>query len=341
MRLLKDPAATLADDSLLVLRIPVTPACRIGERGTAECILNVLRSVAKIPVHLETLFEGNVFRVAESDEDAACLRAERIIPGERDRVWSDSGLHVICAAHKLHSSAVKTWHLFPSCLTGMVHVYKCLQDSDLLDVVRRKAIGAIETKLQIFKTGVPPEPAEHFKRHMMRLFLPSRRKPRRYAIIWHLSEFLNGDWRARGCLQHYCYGSCCLNRQESVKKLQAWLVQWILPHKRDFNKTNWKTWHEGMALFGWAGGLHHFLGDILREVFGSRQTNDGDDNDAGARVDAGDVVVDNPEEVAPGREARAAHNMLDDVEVARQEKARSFQIAREYLEGLSFATSGQ
>ena len=212
VRLLKDPAATLADDSLLVLRIPVTPACRIGERGTAECILNVLRSVAKIPVHLETLFQDNVFRVAESDEDAACLRAERIIPGERDRVWSDSGLHVICAAHKLHSSAVKTWHLFPSCLTGMVHVYKCLQDSDLLDVVRRKAIGAIETKLQIFKTGAPPEPAEHFKRHMMRLFLPSRRKPRRYAIIWHLSEFLNGDWRARGCLQHYCYGSCCRNR---------------------------------------------------------------------------------------------------------------------------------
>ena len=113
LRLFGDPAALNPEDTILVLRHPLSIACRIGDRGTAQCILNVLNSVYQLPPALGDLFGGRLYRISETDEDSACVLAEKSLPQEREEAWSNSGLHVVCAAHKLHTAAQVKWVVEP------------------------------------------------------------------------------------------------------------------------------------------------------------------------------------------------------------------------------------
>ena len=307
----------------------MTGACLLLEsmcRPLRHC--QVLRSVYTLPPNLEAIFKGNVFRISETDEDSACLRVERCVPLERDAAWTNAGLNIICAAHKLHTSAERTWQMFPACVTGMIHVYKCLQDGDLLETLRRKTRQEIRLRLHIFKRGGPPPLSDQFKQHMMRLFLPQRCHSRKYAIMMQLCEFLNGDWRDKSGLQHYCCGSCCVNEQETVAKLDGWLVKMLWLQKRDFSKNNWKSWHQGLYLFGLAGGLHNFLGKILQDFFHSQEVGE---LPLAAQNEA-DIV--GREAMVRDRDAPAVPNeVADDVERARQDKAKSMRIAQNFLDG--------
>ena len=147
--------------------------------------------------------------------------------------------------------------------------------------------------------------------------------------MMQLAEFLNGDWRRKKGLEHYCYGACCSGIDESAAKLEKWLVGFLLQHKRDFSRNNWKSWHRGLAMFGLAGSLHNFLGTILVELLRCQAFPEHEALPA-LQEDNRDGAVG---EEGEGEMQEGQNYVADELQMARQDKAKSMRIAQSFLSG--------
>ena len=159
----------------LLLKTPHCTTLRIGERGTAECIRNVLSSAHSIPDSLDHLFSNKVYRVSESDEDAGNVRCERLVQDSRAAHWDDACLHALCVAHKAHAGAEKTWKLCEWIISGIVHTYKSLNEVEswkaIKKAMRREISARLVVKLVDSRAETCTPEASAFRESCMEVFL--------------------------------------------------------------------------------------------------------------------------------------------------------------------------
>ena len=315
--------------AFLLIRGKLSPAARIVERGTAECARNALLSVQHLVEDAHSIFDGKVFRIAECDEHSANLRAERLLTACRPSPWQDATLVCICAAHKAHSSAERTWQFCLPLLTGMTNTSRALMDIEVLKHIKEQIKVEIEKRLVIDWHPKTDVEATHFREHAMALFLPPPSQPRRRARMEEACALLNGNWTKQRVLIHHCHEGCCGSRAECIAKLQRCLPKALMSQRPTmFAKNNWSEWSLQSNFYGWSFAIHGFLRDIVSRVLMGQHEQDV------ALQAQGLIPSDPPPEVEPmlqplAEEGRDRH--LDEVAKARAEKARWVKVACEWL----------
>ena len=335
--LFKNLGGAESADQYCWLRVPFHGALRLAERGTAENNVNVLQSAMGQLRNLGQVFGNKLWRLAESDHDGANMRGELLLQHFREEAWTDGTLHATCVAHKLHSAAQKTWD--ESIITGAIHTYKVLQDSQSLRLFKRVLHLEIAKNLTVHYVaslhGLRSDIAESFRQECLRLFLPRKEFPLRRSLILHVLSLLNGDIREKDTLVHYCVPGCCRGRQTTVRKLQRFLPRALCsmrPHC--FARNNWLAWSEQLDFLAWSWALHGVGVHALQRSFAGTVPDEPRPDDAEGRLDGGEIagqelpVADVHLEHMP---AGPEHLQNDPVALIRFQKAQSLRISIAFL----------
>ena len=322
------------------IRVPFHGALRLSERGTAENQCRVLQSVAKLPQHLSATFGQRLFRLTESDEDGANWRSEGLLQGSREREWTDSTLHTVCIAHKLHTAAQHTWSFVEHIISGAIHTYKTLNDHNNLSALKVVLRLEIRRRLTVQYVasldGLLSPGAAAFRNECERLFLPPHTQPRRRALMLQVLEMVNGDIRQRKCLVHYCVPGCCRSREATALKMVKWIPKALVNMRAHcFARNHWLGWASQLDFFGWAWALHGLLHDCLLQTFsgGDRGGAVPENQDGQEAMDAamaplqlaGPAPLQDDQPLQPDEAANP-------MELLRFQKARSLKLATEFLE---------
>ena len=205
---------------------------------------------------LSETFKGNIYRIAESDEDGANVKAERLVSGQRAANWQQGSLlHCFCAAHEAHAACQKT-RADSEAVSGMINVYKVLEDVTTMNAVRRYMIDNIPQRLRIIRGSECLPEAKTFRQTMLRFFMPASSRGRLRAQVEEVCSLCNGDWREQRVLIHHCQVGCC-NPEATVRKFQGLLPKTLLGLLRGmFSRDNWTRWPEQMLVFAWGFFLH-------------------------------------------------------------------------------------
>ena len=243
-------------------------------------------------------------------------------------------LHVICSCHKVHTSAERPFRRFvPDLLSGLVHLSKVLQHSDVTCAIRRKLSEEVHNRVEIRPLGTLPAHVQNMKEHACRMFLPEKAQCQKKAGMELLLHLLNGDWTRRATIIHHCDGHCCESKAATSGKLQHLFCKVLLGLRNNMlNLSNWKSWHCQVNFFAWAAILHHVVVDVMLMVVGGsperglapgvRAVEPVDIPNA----DAGENEGHN------GAEGAAANVIADPVQAAREELAKSTKIAITFLQ---------
>ena len=306
----------------LLLRVPFSHTPRVAAKGDAFCTKEVLSST--VPAH-GALAEGcpNIFRISESDEDGSNLKAERLLAHSRSKKWQEGLLHCLCSAHKCHAACQKTWE-DSDIISGFVHAYKALEDVGTLNAVREFMLKEIPKRLHIVRGSDCPLEGQSFRENMLKIFTPSKSRPRLRARVTEVCRLLNGDWRRSKILIHHCKLGCCSSPESTVQQLQSILVKTLLGLRRGiFSRDNWTEWPHQMLFFAWASFLHGFMLDAFLAVLKGQEVIP-EEHDA-ANLEAAEALVE--QRLAAAR----APPLPDAMAVARQEKSKALRIAVAFL----------
>ena len=163
----------------------------------------------------------------------------------------------------------------------------------------------------------------------LKMFLPPPGAPRRRAQAFHALKLLNGDWLARGCLQHCCSVGCCESPLETQDKLIKHLPRALTSQRAFVDRSNWADWPRRVSFFGLASAVHGFLQDALAHVL------QGHDVLQEEAIDADRVFHDPAAEVAQEApqplDIGAALPAADMMEQERREKMKSLHRAATWM----------
>eukprot|EP00971_Amphidinium_carterae_P125188 2480580-Amphidinium_carterae.1 len=331
-------ASDLTSEDFCAVRIPFHGAMRLAERNTAENVVNVVQSAVKPSdtIHLGALFDGNLFRIAETDEHPSNMKAERILPSLREEGWSNGTLHSVCIGHKVHKAAESTWSYIDSTITGVIHTYKTLSDQQSITAVRKALRSVLTRQLDIIAVpsveGILSELAVDFRAKCLHLFLPPPSQPQnRELVIYVAKRLLNGNWLNRGRVEHYCIPGCCGSHACTVSKLTKLVPKAIFSMRAHcFARNNWLQWDLQLNYFAWSWVWHGANLSAMLQVFTGLKEKDTNTNDLvlapvqAELEDAGAVPVNAAAQLGP--------NELDEAEVIRLQRARSLRISIEFLQ---------
>ena len=214
------------------------------------------------PSGLKTVFPMCT-RFTETDEHPANARAEALIQSRRQQGWSQ--IHSMCFAHKIHSSATKTWKL-PSqarIITGIIHTGKHLTTAGTMKQLKDTITGLVDQRLELRVTDAH----DGVRDAVLKFFTPSRQQPRKRALVLAVAEFFNGAWGKQKTLQHVCHG-CCPDRDAAVataKTLLRKLASALLG--RVLSRANWAQWSHSLQWFAFASALHGLVIDAFQMTF--------------------------------------------------------------------------
>eukprot|EP00971_Amphidinium_carterae_P353025 6492799-Amphidinium_carterae.9 len=309
-----------------VIRGFFSPCPRITERGTAECTSKVLQTTGcfELRERISQVFGDSVYRISETDEDPANFKGEVLLELAGHEKWSDSLLHCICSAHKVHKAAERTWSFCLDLMSNLVHCHKVFADIGMQRKVKKVMQREIRSRLNIQRVASAEaslsQEAVSFRKSTMLLFLPPKTQTRRRALMETTCALLNGDWRVPGVLQHLCIGSdCCKSRAETEAKLIALLPRALLCQRAQMLcMDNWLQWHDQLSYWAWCACLHGFGQAAMNIAMMSEEATADMEED------------ENPDQVATVWEAEGA-GTLDEMEIARRERAKSFAIAKAFM----------
>ena len=255
----------------LCLRGSFSPALRSLDSTTGEGLKAAVLSSCQ-PAPNVSIFPLRV-RLAELDEYGANLRCEGLVTSGRQETWGRGVF--LCAGHKAHASAEKTWLLppIPSLITGVVHLALFLQTPQALTKLRRSLEEELEHRpLEILLYQKCPGEANKHRHHLLQLFSPAaRQQPRRRAFLDYVADaVLNGDWTLTDRLQHFCRGPrCCKDAGETKKKVQYVLSRLLVVLAPTiFKKNNWLDWMKGLRAPGLIEAMHSLLSSAFMRAFG-------------------------------------------------------------------------
>ena len=184
-------------DNFLILSGSLSPSIRASMSADGETTKAVLDSVFKSPSKIDEVFKWTV-RVAETDEAGSNSRCEHMMIKQHPQ---RAHLGMVCLAHKLHAVAAKTWCLFPSCISGVVHSSLALSMAGSMSKIKDGLdwlLRSYEVR-PLFK--IPLEDAQ-FRDNMVAAFMPSETKPRQRAVCMAVVRWFNGRWQQADKMTH-------------------------------------------------------------------------------------------------------------------------------------------
>ena len=220
--LLQHNSGSVDPGHMFLIHGAFAPAVRVGQNSTAETIHCTLQNVNLIEwPRIRELF-GQTWRIAETDEAGANLRAEEM--------WrqSDAGcgtrqLQIVCAAHKCHSVASRVWQMFPDLFYGFRQTMKVLKSPGCFQLFTDTVVRIIIERLKI--VYAVPQEAVWFREDTLRFFRPCETDglANMACVDIVCNNLLNGDWRDQTCVQHVCVPgqSCCTSKHDTVAKIKT------------------------------------------------------------------------------------------------------------------------
>ena len=259
-----------ASRQLTIIEGHHSPSVRCAQAATGECIAQVLGTILSPPAGTTALFKHSI-RLAETDQDGANARGEAILLNDRKQVGQEFA-HITshCLAHKVHSSATRSWALQEHVVTGVIHTCKVLGLAGSMRALRTAMGQLLSERLMVVpiaRTSLP-ETASTCRRQLVDYFAPPPQQTRKRAAFNAAIAYFNSDWRSSEVV-HRCGGlGCCDSSEASLakaKKLLQGLLKAAAP--RMFSRSNWVGWHSAMSFFGVAAGIHGLLLDSFHFAF--------------------------------------------------------------------------
>ena len=246
------------------LRGSFSPALRACDAGTAEGVCTVLQScpgpgpsgsfLDKFPLKL---------RLPETDALGANVKGERLLRSLTP--WNEwKSCHFTCAAHRVHSSATKSWTLEHNepIVKGCIHLGLFLNSPGSLAQFRNVLRGLVRDTL-VVERGPPQESeaSKAFRWNCMQTYRPASARGRSLLVLL-AKTLLNSDWR-QPTLKHHC-AHCCESREETISKVQFALDALISSARPQlFSKANWRHWWKGMPFVGLFASMHQLLNRVV------------------------------------------------------------------------------
>ena len=303
----------------LLLQVPLSASVRVGASNAAEGVVGIMK--AALPA-VDTSVFARSYRIAECDEHGGNMRAEAMLCQQHpERVCAT----ILCNAHKIHASAMFSFHLdpVPELLHGLVHLALWLQGGTSYNNFKQHLIAELRRRpfKIILHSGSSPEATAHRERCIKAFGPDPGTEPRRAAWLRVFADsVLNGSWLCEE-LQHHCKGpACCSGLQDARAKAEFFLKKLVgMLRPVVFQKNNWRDWHRGLKFFGLLQGLHGLLQSAFRAA-----------NSSGATVEAEEA------QAVPFLAAEAGHQQAQDPtgQDAAQQRAQRQQHLRESLKFL-------
>eukprot|EP00971_Amphidinium_carterae_P020811 410188-Amphidinium_carterae.1 len=319
------------EDKHLLLQGGFSVRLRVLEHHDSHAVAQMLASVSILPQELESPFR-HLFRVAETDEGAENLKAERVLLAGRSALWQKGAFHVICAAHKAHTASEKTWTYSQALISSMIHVSKISYDAAFIKAVHDTMKVEIKKRLLIIYSSAMPEEAQHFRDHAFMTILPPKSLPKQRALFEQMGSLLNGNWLKTGVLEHRCSADCCKSAEETeAKMLQVLPAAFMSLRPRMFQRNNWAGWHAQMDWFLKACCVHSFMQDVYSLVLegtplGTHAAEEEEDQPMAAVAPTLVGSADGTSGPGPSNDPGE-----DKMKQERKEKAKSTRIAKEFM----------
>ena len=266
----------------LLLRGFLSPAVRCSNLGTAVAILGVLSSCTSFPKLARQRFPQTI-RVVETDSGPANLKAETLLKAAANSVPELSGsklsplniLHVLCNAHRLHTTVQRVWALNQPIISGLTRLCLVLGGAGAGRKLQHAIAKLVDERLVVVQGRLLSDDALAFRAQFRDLFVPPVSQPRRRAMFEAVWEcILTGDIRQSGIIEHICTGpGCCIDKPHAARKMKDGLCCLFRSIRTGiFAKNDWAHWHHCWRIVGVGGAVHALLPDMMRLAFAPDKT---------------------------------------------------------------------
>ena len=254
-----DAADRLRD--YLFLTGTMSSQIRASDKGTGEALAAVLHSCL-LPQHDAQKGFKTSLLLFEADSLGANDRAIKLLRGEHS---ASVILRLRCLCHRVHTSASKTFLMWPKMLQGVARtLLVLLQQPDVFAAFRKALVQLVLAKCRRVELLVPmelPEAAQSFRENCLRYFVP--RSQRGQVVVRAVArDLLNADWENKDVV-HRCQG-CCTSLADMQGKLKVWVGKLLKSlGRRLLNRGNWLHWQESLPLIGVLMSAHGLFFDAF------------------------------------------------------------------------------
>ena len=262
-------SSAVNDYEHFILRGGFMPKINVAQSATGETIAAIEDKMLSVPLAESTL---PVWRLLETDECAANMRAEKIVSSQPDQ---GPKMHIVCAGHKTHQVASAVWEQFKWLHGGIVKTMVFLRSPGVFHRFVATFLRMIDEMLTVTSQPLSNEAIKH-RAEVLHLFAPRIKDSARSNAVCKVvcEELLTGDWRNFDTLEHRCKGvACCETRAHTVRKFKHYIPMFLAALKlKRLNTDNWDAWQEALGLVGLLSMVHNCFSKVfLRTVEGESQ----------------------------------------------------------------------
>jgi hypothetical protein len=240
------------------------------DRCTADNLKHALSDIVGVVPELDRLARKCQLslQLSTTDRFPANFRCEKAIQAE-DPSCKWVKCHLPCDVHKVSTSQGSQFELLSSHVSSMLNLGLSMTPAQSTASMRSALERLFEAKLRVIYS-VPPE-GDTLKHRLavLDLFLSlqnssagKRALPKLQRAI--ISFFLNGDIQNEISIEHYCAHGCCVDHDDTLRKIKQWLVPCLLPFACPILAR--ARWLGSDRTIDWCGLLashHNILGDLL------------------------------------------------------------------------------
>ena len=265
----RDAGDGLPDASnMLVLQGEFTPKVRATSGATGEHVAAVAEAAWQPSKRAMQVFAngGVCLKLVETDEYPGNTRAERLLKERHEDAYEV--LHLMCAAHKVHASATRSFALVTHFMKGLSRTLLVLQQPGMMGRFKKWMRTFIRghVRFDVVLAEYTPD-TRRFKETLLKYFSPA--SPKKRALFQHLvTNLLNTDIREVGVLRHCCQGgACCQDQAHFMMKLEHALLKLASKWKpRPLNRGNWMQWDQSLLFPTIFCGVHGLLPLFINDM---------------------------------------------------------------------------
>ena len=171
----KEVPEAVRPDDLLLLTGTLSPQIRATDKGTGEALAAVLHACILRQHEAQQVFQTSVM-MYEADSLGANDRAINLLRGEHS---ASVILRLRCLCHKVHTTAQKSFLLWPNLLQGVSRTLLVLQQPGVFAAFRKALVQLVTTRCRRVEMNVPfdlPEAAQRYREQCLKYFAPFSRR---------------------------------------------------------------------------------------------------------------------------------------------------------------------
>jgi hypothetical protein len=248
----------------------VPTVLQVLDRCTADNLKHALSDIVGVVPELDRLARKCQLslQLSTTDRFPANFRCEKAIQAE-DPSCKWVKCHLPCDVHKVSTSQGSQFELLSSHVSSMLNLGLSMTPAQSTASMRSALERLFEAKLRVIYSAPPEGDTLKHRLAVLDLFLSlqnssagKRALPKLQRAI--ISFFLNGDIQNEISIEHYCAHGCCVDHDDTLRKIKQWLVPCLLPFACPILAR--ARWLGSDRTIDWCGLLashHNILGDLL------------------------------------------------------------------------------